>query len=124
MRLSVFRLDEINQDEYAASIARILDGRSIDTSEGRRTFVAVYNGSVLGIASADRGVLDFFNVLDITRGRGVGGYLMKTAANQLLDEYGSVTISQRLYAQPDFKLFSEHMGFENAVLTRAIEKNY
>ena len=122
MRLSVFNINELDMTKYQTSYDRVLDGYEIKNNEGRSTFAAIYNGSVVGIASADRGVIDYFSVLEITRNRGVGGYLLKTVANILIEEYGSVTISQVLYSQPDFKLFSEHMGFEHAVLNRPIEK--
>ncbi len=122
MRLSVFNIKELDMEKYHASLNRVLDGYELKTGEGRSTYVAVYNGSILGIASADRGVIDYFSVLEITRNRGVGGFLLKTVANNLIEEYGSATISQVLYSLPDFKLFTEHMGFENAVLTRPIEK--
>jgi hypothetical protein len=122
MRLSVFNIKDLDMEKYHASLNRVLDGYELKTGEGRSSYVAVYNGSILGIASADRGVIDYFSVLEITRNRGVGGFLLKTVANNLIEEYGSATISQVLYSLPDFKLFTEHMGFENAVLTRPIEK--
>lgn len=124
MRLSVFNISEIDLASYQGSLHRLLDGRTLPETEGRESFVAIYNGSVLGLISADRGVIDFFKVLEATRGRGVGGYLMKEAANALLEKHGTVTLSQKLYSLPDFKLFSERLGFQDGVLSRTIEEDF
>ncbi len=123
MTLSVFDIKDVDLNAYEASYKRVLDGHKLPEDSQRKTFVAIYNGSILGLASAQRDVIDIFEVLDITRGRGVGGYLLKCFANNLLQEYGNVTISQKLYAQPDFKLFSEHLGFHDAQLCKPIDRN-
>ncbi len=121
MRLTIFNITDIDISKYQKSIDRILNGYSIPKESSRKTYVAIFNGSVLGIASAKGSVIDYFNVLEITRRRGVGSYLLQVFCNDILKFHPELTISESMSSIPDFIIFSEKYGFINKKSSKAIK---
>lgn len=121
MRLTVFSLSDLDTDQYKKSINRVLNGCSLSPDPLRKTYAAVFNGSVLAIMSAKGDCIDYFNVLEVTRNRGVGSYLLKEGCNNLLKEYRQLILSPDLSAVTDFVSFAEKYGFDNGTLTRPIK---
>lgn len=111
MRLTVFDINDIDQNKYGKSIKRALLGHSLGNESNRDTWVAVYNGSVLAIASSVEGCIDFFNVIDVTRGRGVGDFLAKETAAAIKRKSLQPTISEKIISNPILKKFLEARGF-------------
>lgn len=113
MRLTVFDIQNIDRTKYKKSLKRALLGRSLGDEPNRDTWVAIYNGSVLAIASSVDGCLDFFNVIDVTRGRGVGDFLAKETASAIKRKSLQPKIAERLVSNPILKKFLESRGFSS-----------
>lgn len=100
MRLTVFNVKDINLSEYQKSYDRLIEemGTSIPLDDAKQnTFVAVFNGSILGVCSANENTINYFYVLEVTRHRGVGTYLFTQSVSSLLKTYKTVRISEKLY---------------------------
>ena len=113
MRLTVFDINNIDRTKYDKSLKRALLGHVLGNEPNRDTWVAIYNGSVLAIASSVDGILDFFNVIDVTRGRGVGDFLAKEIAAAIKRKSLDPKISERIVANPILKKFLEARGFSS-----------
>lgn len=99
MRLTVFNIKEINISEYQKSYDRIIKEVGIEPPQDQTTFVAIFNGSILGISSAKNQIINYFYVLEITRNRGVGSYLLSQTIAKLLEKYPSVLVNKELCKQ-------------------------
>lgn len=121
MRLSIFNINEININIYSNSFTRILGKDLIENEDDRSTYVAIFNGSILGIASEKKGIVDYFKVLDVTRRRGVGTYLLSELVKKTLLKYPHVKINDKLYnTYSDFSKFINQFEHQNLIFTKPL----
>lgn len=120
MRLTIYNITEIDISNYQKSISRIFDGYQLTQTPNRTTYVAVFNGSVLGIASAQDNNIDYFKILDITRNRGVGCYLLQEFCNSLLNKHKEIYLSEEILNNNDLLKFTQKYGFINGKLNKQI----
>lgn len=97
MRLTVFNINDIDLDLYRKSYQRILnETQQTIPHNNKNTYVAIFNGSILGICSTEGNCINYFHVLEITRNRGVGTHLFNIVGQKLIDTFGKFTISNEL----------------------------